>query len=551
MKKTPSSRNLLYVSLMFIAATFVAAGCPSTRQTPEDSTPETKATDGADGTDVDPSDVAVSDTADDGTDLDSTPLDSTPLDSTDDQSDEAVAEKQFAPLFVGWPKPRLALVITGRQHGYFEPCGCSGLATQKGGLNRRYALITGLVEKGWDVLSLDVGNQVRRYGRQAEVKFHTTMDGLKEMDYRGIGLGPDDLRLSIGDLIAEAANDTPFVCANVNLFDMVPQYRVLSAGGKKVGVTAILGIQEQKKVLSDEIVFSTPEDALTEVLPKMKAEGCDYYVLLAHTSIDASKKLARQFPDFDLVVTAGGAGEPTYRPEEIDGTDGVQIQVGEKGMYAGVIGLFDDGPMRLRYQRVPLDAQFKDSEEMLDLLKSYQEQLETLGFFDGLELRAQPHPSGRKFAGSKVCGDCHEKAYEIWLETGHAHATKTLEAPPERGGISRHFDPECVACHVVGWDPKRYAPYKTGFTSIEETPHLQHVGCESCHGPAAKHSAAENGDIDADDDQLIAWQQELHMELSKAEETCMECHDLDNSIEFHKEGAFDRYWKKVEHKGMD
>ena len=32
------------------------------------------------------------------------------------------------------------------------------------------------------------------------------------------------------------------------------------------------------------------------------------------------------------------------------------IQVGTKGMYAGVIGLFDDAAQPLRYQRIPLDA---------------------------------------------------------------------------------------------------------------------------------------------------------------------------------------------------
>jgi hypothetical protein len=28
----------------------------------------------------------------------------------------------------------------------------------------------------------------------------------------------------------------------------------------------------------------------------------------------------------------------------------------------------------------------------------------------------------------------------------------------------------------------------------------------------------------------------------------MECHDLDNSPDFHKAGAFDEFWKKVEHR---
>jgi hypothetical protein len=29
----------------------------------------------------------------------------------------------------------------------------------------------------------------------------------------------------------------------------------------------------------------------------------------------------------------------------------------------------------------------------------------------------------------------------------------------------------------------------------------------------------------------------------------MECHDLDNSPDFHAAGAFEKYWKEIEHKG--
>src|SRR5688500_9694413 len=33
------------------------------------------------------------------------------------------AEKE---LFAGWPQPQVTLVISGNQHGYLEPCGCTG-----------------------------------------------------------------------------------------------------------------------------------------------------------------------------------------------------------------------------------------------------------------------------------------------------------------------------------------------------------------------------------------------------------------------------------------
>ena len=103
------------------------------------------------------------------------------------------------------------------------------------------------------------------------------------------------------------------------------------------------------------------------------------------------------------------------------------------------------------------------------------------------------HPSGRKFAGSASCAGCHTAASEVFASTPHAHATETLvKLDP-----SRHFDPECISCHATGWNPQKYFPYETGFVGLKETPDLVGNGCENCHGPAADHVAAENGDIEA------------------------------------------------------
>ncbi len=66
--------------------------------------------------------------------------------------------KENGPIFVGWPKPKLALVITGNQEGYLEPCGCAGLDRMKGGMSRRYSLFRQLrEERGWPVVGIDVG----------------------------------------------------------------------------------------------------------------------------------------------------------------------------------------------------------------------------------------------------------------------------------------------------------------------------------------------------------------------------------------------------------
>src|SRR5688500_4971709 len=49
------------------------------------------------------------------------------------------------PLLDGWTKPAAAIVFSGEQAGFLEPCGCTEL--QSGGLGRRHALMKLLDEK--------------------------------------------------------------------------------------------------------------------------------------------------------------------------------------------------------------------------------------------------------------------------------------------------------------------------------------------------------------------------------------------------------------------
>lgn len=104
-----------------------------------------------------------------------------------------------------WGMPELALVVTGQQHGYIEPCGCTGLDRQKGGVARRFTFMQQLRDKGWTLLPVDAGNLVRRFGRQAEVKLQQSVRALKTMGYEAVGFGPDDVRLGVGELLAVAA----------------------------------------------------------------------------------------------------------------------------------------------------------------------------------------------------------------------------------------------------------------------------------------------------------------------------------------------------------
>jgi hypothetical protein len=473
--------------------------------------------------------------------------------ATDEERNQVIAPD--------WNDPWAVFFVSGMQYGYLEPCGCTGLENQKGGLMRRDTLLTSLRGRGWNIVPVDAGNQVRDSLKQNNIKFEWTGKALEMMGYAATTFGEYDLNMYAETLVYQLINTTPdadgksnplYLSSNVSVFpEMDTQYKVIQIGKKRIAITGVIGDENAKKVQENQqeegVKIAPAIASLKKVAEKIRAEKCDFHVLLANASLEESRLIAKEVPDFQLIVTSGGFGEPTYRPELIEGTKSQMIQVGAKGMYAGIVGLFEGE--ELRYQRIALSSQFEDSPRMAELFGKYQDQLKAEGY-KGLGLKPQSHPTGREFVGSEKCGECHTTAFDIWKATPHAHATDSIVQPPERS-LPRHFDPECLSCHTTGWNPQKYFFYKTGFESLETTPHMVANGCENCHGPGKNHADAESGDIQATKAMLIKLREEMQLPLEKARDKCLECHDQDNSPEFQKENAFEQYWEKVKHYGKD
>jgi peroxiredoxin len=106
------------------------------------------------------------------------------------------------------------------------------------------------------------------------------------------------------------------------------------------------------------------------------------------------------------------------------------------------------------------------------------------------------------YSGSEVCGVCHEAEYETWSFTTHAAAFDTLV----KHGADH--DAECVGCHVVGKGKPG------GFLDAAETPDLEDVGCESCHGRGGPHLSQE------------------FVKLTDYSAICVSCHDTKHSLGF-------------------
>ncbi|MDO4575296.1 MAG: multiheme c-type cytochrome [Planctomycetia bacterium] len=448
-------------------------------------------------------------------------------------------------IFEGWSKPDVTLVLTGRLNGYLEPCGCAGMERMTGGLSRRATFFDQLIAKGWNPAFLDTGGISHGYSQQARIKFLSATNMLREMGYDAVTLGDTDLMFPAGDLLSEVTNpgrsSKLFTSANVGIFAMDPKTlvpaKILIRNGIKIGIVGILGEEEQKEVRNDEIVFGKVRAALDKVVPILK-EKTDFIVLLAHATVEEAMEYAQTWPDIDVIVAAKGAPVPPAVPEVLESGQYV-LSIGEKGMHVIVLGLYNDNENPVRYQRVPMDSRFESSQKIHDLMALYQDQLAVAGL-EGLGIRPLKNPwteSHGTYVGSAKCESCHQEAYEVWLHSRHNKAWKSLrESTPPRTS-----DPECVVCHVVGWNVEHQTPYEGGFLNMEKTPGLSKVGCESCHGPGSLHVDAEMG---TDEAAQAQFRKAVRLTLDDAKKSqCITCHDLDNSPNF----DFDLYWPVIAH----
>lgn len=503
--------------------------------------------------------------------------DDVPAKEIGDSESPPVSSVAKAPTFGDWPQPAAVLVLTGEAHGYLEPCGCS--ENQSGGVARRSDLFKQIRAKGWPVAGLDLGGTLKRSRKQSEIKFGAITDALRLLDYRGLGLGPEELRLGPAFLISEhvlPADGSPglsFLGANEVFFD-VPEMEggpkktvVFDLNGVKAGAAMVLGESKQRGLYPEgsaaDATFAPTAEALTQAVQQFEQAGTQLEVLLSYSSIEESRSLAKQFPQFDVVVSAGGPEDPDGKAELVGET--LLVTVGHKGKYAGVLGFYpQDEKQPFRYELVDLNRDhFKHDPAMDVVMKEYQQTL-----IDNLADVFADMPEGfppgdGQYVGAAKCGECHKKAYAKWKTTKHAAAYVSLTKGRENfegSWVDRTHDPECLACHVTGWNPQEVLPLMSGFLPQEIAaergePHrfdlLKGQQCENCHGPGSGHVDVMSRWLNDADSvpqaDFTAAKTAVKIDRATARDSlCIKCHDYENSPEF----DFDKYWKEVDHTGL-
>ncbi|GIV08420.1 MAG: hypothetical protein KatS3mg019_0511 [Fimbriimonadales bacterium] len=428
-------------------------------------------------------------------------------------------------LIVGFYRPAastsasaspLAVIFGSEINGYLTPCGCS--KPMVGGIPRRATLLKQLAEKH-NLLKLENGDLTKATGRQDELKAETLIEMLNQMGYDALNLGKHDFMLGMDYLRAlQMQFKGAMLCGNVQeggnpAFEA---YTLVEKRHNNAPVRAlIVGLISEKyadalRNRHPALTVQPAQQKLDELRPQIETMG-DLRVLLFYGSAQEAEQIAQAHPYFHMVVYAN-AGDGPLPTKQVGQTR--LVFAGNDAKFVGVAHLSPNAPYtiaRVEYTRLTED--FKDDEQVMAIKLGYLARVEAENLLGMVPRR--PTLNGSGFVGSRACMPCHSEDYRIWQRTAHAKAMQTLIDE------KHDKDPECVVCHVVGLE------FEGGFQSMEKTPTLKDVGCESCHGPAKLH----------------AQDPEKHRLGNAGQQSCMSCH-----VPAHSPGFdFDTYWKKIEH----
>ena len=425
------------------------------------------------------------------------------------------------------------LIFSGDLRGEIQPCGCAEEGDM-GGLPRRLTFFKQQQSLHSSLFYLDLGNNFPEPSGQGDLKIHLIQSALKILRPQAVLVGPNEWQNGLHALDPEI----PYLISNQSLnLPFLTSKTIFQTGGQTINISGYLSPElvyfnqnEQPQILS----------ANPELIARWKVEFAEtndaFRILLFRGNAQELKK----FEDsglFELIVAGSTNDDELKQVMQMKTSSSVFPMIPTKGQ-----GLFS-GNLSASGRFVPenneivpaglsltwLRGSFEDAPELAETFRNYDDAVKEL-FFSNLD-RMDKQRDESPFVGNEVCAGCHAEIVSIWQKSRHAHAFATLE------NKGKHFDPECLACHVVGlkpWEAPENASVEdrkfaggTGFLSLQTTPHLKNVQCENCHGPARTHLENNNIKPANNDPKMI----------------CANCHQGSHSPVF----DFETYWPKIKH----
>ena len=424
------------------------------------------------------------------------------------------------------------LIFSGDLRGEIKPCGCAEEGDM-GGLLRRLTYIKQKHSLHDNLLYFDLGNNFPEPSEQGDLKIPLIHSALEKMSPEAVLVGPNEWKNGLHWLDSKI----PYLLSNQNTKLNFLNLKITHDENRRIIVFGYLSPSLVYQNKNDpSVIFSVNPELLSDWKDKIQKNSTHFRILLFRGNAD-ELDLFDKSGMFDLIVAGSNNDDELNQVLKMQGGTRSYPMIPTKGQGILTGKLNENGKIIPDNQEtVPeglsvswLRRNIEDDPELLESFRSYDAAVKEL-FFSKLELKKE-HLKDSPFVGNQVCAACHLESTAVWKKSRHASAFATLE------NLGKHFDPECLECHVAGLNPwvatenssesVRKFEGKRGFLSLDLTPHLTDVQCENCHGPAKDHLA--------------------NSKIKPAEHNpasvCVECHQGSHSPLF----EFEKYWQKIKH----
>jgi hypothetical protein len=414
------------------------------------------------------------------------------------------------------PDQTVLVLFTGNTQAHLEPCGC--FIGQSGGLPRRATAISGISDKGFSPLLVDLGGFLplepepmksdvfEQIALKTDDETHaldqlrvqTTFTAMEMMDYDvlvstqpGANLSEDSVEQVLADyrfqlLAAPSKASSP----------AQRPYLIKTVGSKRIALIEL-------RLLEIEQTASIPKN-LDSLLSEVQAQA-DIAIISSHLQPKVNKRLAEKYPNISAIMS-----RDTGETERVGNV--LLTYCYPHGKTLGALTLIDAaGGTSAAVEQIALTEEVGDDPNVRQLLNDFYGQVAS-----DPQLQVASHPlfssealeqdSNNSYIGSEACQECHRKEFDQWSHSSHATAFNTLQI------VGREYYSKCVSCHVTGFG------YSSGYEiGKADRAHLAEVGCETCHGPGKQHTYTP-----------LATNIRGKVEAS----TCMECHQPEHSPGF-------------------
>ncbi len=419
----------------------------------------------------------------------------------------------------------LTILFTCDTHGRLVPCGC--FTGQYGGLTRLKTVLD--TDSATNSVRVDIGDAIQGTQDFEVIQYRYLLRAYALMRYDALNLGHREAQLPAAEL-RRLIKESPVPILGANLVDrqtgkpLGEPYRILQRGASRIALVGVLDPRGLADTLGEGLAVEKMESTLARLLPGLRTQA-DLIVLLAFTDESTLAALAREFYELDVIL-GGKVSQPSQKLERenrsviLHVTNEARVLGTLKGRLAGRARLTDvTHSIQLLYDHIP------EHPAVVALASEYRDEIRRtrLAVDDPARLQADRIPGVRAataYAGSAACAECHKLAASQWSKTGHAEAFATLAAR------KADADPNCIACHVVGFGAP--SGYRREFAGRQ----LADVGCESCHGAGSLHVQQHRSGVP------VTFK---FRPLGAGD--CRQCHHG----EFSRPFDWDKFWPQVKH----